>query len=301
MASTPLSARGAVDLGALATARQNQQKADAAMATAPPGVVVDVTAASFEAEVVVRSQDVPVVVVLWMEGSEPCRVLVPVLERLAAEAGGRWVLAKVDVDAEPEVGAAFQVQSIPSVVAVIGGRPLPLFPGAIPEAQIRQVLDELLRVAAEEGVAGTIAGADADPASGEEQEPPVDPRFDAAVEAFEAGDWEGAERAYRTVLASEPSDPDAIAGVALVGLYRRMDGQEPPATTDSDADALLAADFAALDMDWPTAFDLGIAVVRRTSGDEREAARLRVVDYFLIAGDDPAVIKARSALASALF
>jgi len=210
-------------------------------------------------------------------------------------------LAKVDVDAEPEVGAAFQVQSIPSVVAVIGGRPLPLFPGAIPEAQIRQVLDELLRVAAEEGVAGTIAGADADPASGEEQEPPVDPRFDAAVEAFEAGDWEGAERAYRTVLASEPSDPDAIAGVALVGLYRRMDGQEPPATTDSDADALLAADFAALDMDWPTAFDLGIAVVRRTSGDEREAARLRVVDYFLIAGDDPAVIKARSALASALF
>lgn len=301
MASTPLSARGAVDLGALATARQNQQKADAAMATAPPGVVVDVTAASFEAEVVVRSQDVPVVVVLWMEGSEPCRVLVPVLERLAAESGGRWVLAKVDVDAEPEVGAAFQVQSIPSVVAVIGGRPLPLFPGAIPEAQIRQVLDELLRVAAEEGVAGTIAGADADPASGEEQEPPVDPRFDAAVEAFEAGDWEGAERAYRTVLASEPSDPDAIAGVALVGLYRRMDGQEPPATTDSDADALLAADFAALDMDWPTAFDLGIAVVRRTSGEEREAARLRVVDYFLIAGDDPAVIKARSALASALF
>jgi len=300
MASTPLSARGAVDLGALATARQNQQKADAAMASAPAGVVVDVTTANFQAEVIDRSQSVPVVLDLWAEWCEPCKLLSPVLERLAAEYGGRWVLAKVDVDAEQQIAAAFQVQSIPSVFAVVAGQPVPLFQGAVPEAQIRQVLDELLKVAAEQGVNGSLSG---DPQAGpaEDPEPPVDPRFEAAVEAFESGDWDAAERAYRTVLASEPNDADATAGIALVGLYRRTDGQAMPASTDADADALMAADFAALEMDWPTAFDLVIGVVRRTSGDEREVARLRAVDYFLVAGDDPAVSKARSALATALF
>ncbi|MHB1066485.1 MAG: thioredoxin family protein [Candidatus Nanopelagicales bacterium] len=303
-----ISARGAVDLGALATVRQNQQKAEQALANAPAGVVIDVTTETFQAEVIDRSMTVPVVIDLWAEWCGPCKQLSPILERLAAEYAGRWVLAKVDIDAEQQIGAAFQVQSIPAVFAVIKGQPVPMFQGALPEAQVRQVLDELLKVATEQGVNGVVGAGDVpvdSPAAdaGAADDAPLDPRFEAAYAAIEAGDWAGAAAAYRAVLAASPGDVDAQAGIALVALYARTDGidESSIARLEPDPAALLAADFAAMRQDWPAAFAAAIGVVRRTSGGEREAARSRVVDYFLLAGDDPAVPAARSALASALF
>ena len=303
MATNPLSGRvntqGAVDLGALAAARENQAKAERALANAPEGVVRIVTMANFEADVVNLSMTVPVVVNLLSDRSPASAQLTPVLEQLAAEFRGQFVLALVNVDTDAQIAQAFQVQAIPTVIAVLKGQPVPLFEGAQPEPQIREVLAEVLRVAAENGITGELDGDQPNP--GEPAEEPIDPRFEAAYDAIEAGDWDAAERAYRTVLDSTPADADAQAGLAMVGLYKRTDGKEIPSSPQGADESMLAADFAALEGDWPGAFALLVDCVRRTAGDERDAARARLIDLFVVAGDDPAVAPARTALASALY
>ncbi|MHB1434113.1 MAG: thioredoxin family protein, partial [Streptosporangiaceae bacterium] len=142
---------GAVDLGARQAAVKRRQQATQAQAAGGSEFVIDVTDATFTTDVVARSQTVPVVIDLWAEWCGPCKQLSPVLERLAEEAAGDWILAKVDVDANPQLGAALQVQSIPMVLAAVGGQLLQLFMGALPEPQVRQYIGEVLRVADEMG------------------------------------------------------------------------------------------------------------------------------------------------------
>ncbi|SCG52247.1 tetratricopeptide repeat protein [Micromonospora coxensis] len=294
--------RGAVDLSALrSTPPANPRPTTPAQAGPPTGLpggpaggavtVVDVTEATFQSEVLERSLSTPVVVDFWAEWCEPCKQLSPVLERLAAEGGGAWVLAKVDVDANPRIAQMFRVQGIPMVYAVVGGQPVDAFSGVVPEAQLRQWLQAVLK-------AGGVAVAE-----------PEDPRLDEADDALMSGDLEAAERAYRKILAESPADAAAEAGLAQVGLARRVAGADPQAALAAAAQApddveaqLLAADVEVLSGMAEQAYARLVGLVRRTAGEDREKVRQHLVSLFTVAGpDDPAVASARRALASALF
>lgn len=296
--------RGAVDLGALAAAREAEQQAAARRADPTAAkVIIDVTEASFESDVITASQTVPVVVDLWATWCGPCKQLSPVLEKLAVEYAGRWVLAKVDVDAQPQISAAFRVQSIPTIVAVIKGQVLPMFQGALPEPQVRQYIEELLRVAAEAGVGGSV-GAHA----GDGPQPlPEDARWDEAADAVEAGDWDAATALYEQLRAVDPEQAEAaLAQVALVRRTQGVDEDAAVAAADADprdlAKARVAADVEVAQGQAQAAFERILAVVRSSSGDEKIAARDALVELFGLVGDaDPAVIAARTKLANALF
>ncbi|MEH1101987.1 tetratricopeptide repeat protein [Micromonospora sp. CPCC 205561] len=293
--------RGAVDLSALRTpAPAPARPATPAQSTPSAGLpdaagggvaVIDVSEATFQSEVLERSLTTPVVVDFWAEWCEPCKQLSPLLERLAAEGGGAWVLAKVDVDANPRIAQMFRVQGIPMVYAVVGGQPIDAFSGVVPEAQLRQWIQAVLK-------AGGVSVAE-----------PEDPRLDEADDALMSGDLDAAERAYRKILAETPSDAAAEAGLAQVGLARRVAGADPGAAlaaAQADPDdvraQLLAADIEVLSGQAEAAYARLVGLVRRTAGDEREKVRQHLVSLFTVAGpEDPAVASARRALASALF
>lgn len=303
---------GAVDLSALARPATAPPGAGTAR---PPGVagtagtgagyVIDVAEADFQG-VVDQSMTVPVVVDFWATWCEPCKALSPILERLAVAGDGRWLLAKVDLDANPRLGQAFQVQSIPAVFAVLKGQPVPLFQGALPEAEVARYLEELLKVAAANGVSGRMAPPGA-PA--EQPEPVLDPRHDAAYDAIERGDYDAAAEAYRSLLAQAPADADAKAGLAQVELLRRTNELNPVAVRaaadarpDDVAAQTAAADLELLGGQIEDAFGRLIELVRRSAGDDRDAARQHLLELFeLVGAQDDRVGKARVALANALY
>jgi len=149
---------GAVDLGARQAAAKRKQQAAESAEAGGSAFVIEATDATFNTDVVARSQSVPVIIDLWADWCEPCKQLGPVLEKLADEAAGAWILAKVDVDANPQLAAALQVQSIPMVVAVIGGQLVDAFLGALPEAQVRAWITQMLGVAKQLGLQQRTAG-----------------------------------------------------------------------------------------------------------------------------------------------
>jgi putative thioredoxin len=301
---------GAVDLSAL-KARSDASRAPAQPtgAAAPGGsrFVLDVTEQTFQADVLERSLQVPVVVDLWATWCGPCKQLSPVLERLAEAGNGAWILAKIDIDANPRIAQAFGVQSIPMVIAVVGGQPVDAFNGALPEPQVRQWISGLLDALRDRmpAIREAEAGAGGDGALVEE---PDDPRFTAAEEALDRGDYAAAEAAYEQILAAEPGNEQATAALSQVRFLARAESVDPSAVARADAaptdvDAQLAAADAEVATDRvDAAFARLIATAGRTSGEERDRVREHLVGLFeLFPPDDARVSAARRALARVLF
>ncbi len=308
---------GAVDLGARQAAAQRRQQVAQATASAGAGdgapnggqaspFVIDVTEETFNDDVALRSRTTPVIVDLWAEWCGPCKQLSPVLEKLAAEAAGAWVLARIDVDANPRLAQAFQAQSIPMVVAVIGGQMVDAFAGAMPEAQVKQWLTQVLSVAEQLGVP---TGAQPDGAGPDEAADNLPPALSAARDAMESGDLDGAAQALEKALADAPADGLAKSWLAQVNLMRRVSAADPGAASRNAAASpqdvgaqLLAADFDMASGDAEKAFDRILGVIKRTAGDERNTARLRLLDLFeVLPPDDERLKKARTQLTLLLF
>jgi putative thioredoxin len=271
--------------------------------------VVDVDTAGFPA-LVQSSTEHPVVVLLWASWSENALTLARDLGALAEEYAGRLLLARIDAEAEPQVAAAFQTQSVPAVVAVLAGQPLPLFQGAPAIDQVRGVLDQLLEAAAANGITGTVPAQGEDqPVEPEPEEPPLPPLHQAAYDAIERDDLDAAATAYEQALRENPRDEMARAGLAQVGLLSRTRDADLAAVRTAAADAphdvdaqLAVADLDVLGGQVQDAFDRLIDVIRSTAGPERERVRVRLVELFEVVGaEDPRVPAARRALASALY
>jgi putative thioredoxin len=305
------STAGVVDLSALkkpaapagAGAGSAAGSAGAASASGASAHVIDATEADFQSSVLERSLQVPVVLDLWAEWCEPCKQLSPVLERLAEEFGGRFVLAKVDVDANPRLAQMLRVQGIPAVKAVVQGQLVDEFTGVQPEPQLRAWLTGLVNLAETEfGMTGPAGAAPLPP-------PPLDPLLEAAYNALESEDLDGAARALQNLLSDQPAHAEAKAMLAQVELMRRTAGADPTAVLAAAqaapenveaqcaaADVLLASGRA------EDAVALLLDAVRVSSGADRDRARLLLIDYFELLGPEhPVVPKARQRLAALLF
>ena len=308
------SLRGAVDLSALVRRANAPQPAPGASdaPTAPGGVVVAVTDATFES-VVDLSSRVPVVVEFYAPGIQPA------LGAIVASYGGRLVLATVDGAANPQLAQAFQVREVPAVAAIIAGRPVNLFLDIPPEAQVRQVFDELLALAAQNGVTGTIPmdpdaaaedteTADGEPAPAEPVEEPLPPHHQEAYDAIAAGDYAGAVAEYKLAIAQNPRDALAVAGLAQASLLQRLDGADAgalraAAAASPGADAALAvADLDVSGGHLDDAFARLLDLFPSLDQNAKDAVRARLLEYFEIAGpDDPRVLTARRTLTNLLY
>jgi len=284
---------GAIDLSAL-----KQPAAAAGGGAAGPSGGVEVTEANLEAEVLVRSSQVPVVVLLWSPRSDASIQLGDALASLAAADGGKWSLATVNVDTVPRVAQMFGVQAIPTVVALGGGQPLSSFQGMQPPEQLRGWIDSLLNA-----TAGKLSGA------GDTDDPgQVDPELAQAREYLDAGDFDSARSAYQAILKAKPNDAEAKGAVRQIDFLQRASAHRPDALAAADAapediDAVFAAaDVEILQQNIASAFDRLIALFKRTADDDRTKVRTRLIELFdLFDPADPEVIAGRRKLANALY
>ncbi|MDO5747925.1 MAG: tetratricopeptide repeat protein [Actinomycetaceae bacterium] len=251
-------------------------------------------------EAVELSRSVPIVVQFWAEWCGPCRQLKPIMQALAAEYGGRFQLAQVDIDKAQTLAQAFQVQSVPAVFAIVGGQPLPLFQGALPKAQVKHYLDQLMQAAEQAGVVGRISG-DAAPKEPTKEE--------LAIEAaIEAGDFDEAERLLAVELENNPGSSDIKAALSQVRLQKRLIEEQREAEEKgsmNDSDPLVLADQFMAAGNSPAAYQILLDVIAQAHGengdDTREAARKRIIELFSIDAHTDAVSVARRKLSEILF
>jgi putative thioredoxin len=284
---------GAVDLSAL---KQRPASAGEGEGGAAQPNGVEITEANLEAEVLVRSSQVPVVVLLWSPRSEASAQLGDVLAQLAAADSGKWSLATVNVDTVPRVAQMFGVQAVPTVVALAAGQPISSFQGVQPPEQLRRWVDSLLNA-----TAGKLSG------DGEEPEQ-VDPALAQARDHLDAGDFDAALKAYQALLDANPNHAEAQGAVRQIGFLQRASAHAPGAIIAADAApddievAFAAADVEILQQNVAAAFDRLIALIKRTTGDERTKVRTRLIELFdLFDPADPEVIAGRRKLANALY
>jgi putative thioredoxin len=296
---------GAIDLSALKqpAARPGQPAAGGG------SYVVDITEQNFQTEALQASMTYVVVLSLWSPRSPQSESFNALLGNVISQYGGQIVLAQVDIDANPTIAEALQAQAVPLVVGLVKGQPVPLFQGTVDEAEARRYFDELVNVATQNGVTGRAQPAGEAPAAAEEVEEPEDPRFAAADEAFAASDFDTAVAEYEKLQAQYPADTEISERLAGVRLLARTQGADLQAARKAAADApddldaqMLVADLDVSGGHVDDAFDRLIQLVKRTSDDDRERVRQRLLDLFTVVGvADPRVATARRALASALF
>lgn len=295
---------GAVDLSGL---KQRAQQQASAPTGGPGGAgpggpggpgIIQVTEANFEDEVINRSDEIPVVVLLWSPRSEVCVDLLEALAGLAADDNGTWALAAANVDAAPGIARIFGVQAVPTVVALAAAQPVSSFQGPQPADQLRRWIDSLL-----DATAGKLKGG---PGGGQPEE--VDPVVAQARQELEAGDFEAAKTSYQAVLAADPGSVEAKGAIRQIGFLTRATAHPPESIPAADAApddieaAFAAADVQILNQDVTGAFDRLIALVRKTSGDDRSKVRTRLIELFeLFDPADPEVIAGRRNLANALY
>lgn len=308
MTSESFSRPGAVDLSAI---KQQAPAAGSQGGTGPRYVTEIRSPQDFDA-LIGLSMRHPVLVELTSPRAQGADAMSADLADLVNGLGGKLLLAHVNVDAVPQLAQALRVQAVPTVIALIGGQAAPLFQGIQPRESLSAVIDQVLQAAVANGIVGKAdpVGPAQDAAEGEAGVPtrPVDPRFDPAYAAMERGDFATARAEFEKLLKEAPNDTEALVGRAQAGLLARsaeLDGSEPTraaAEPDNIEAQLKAADFDMVQGDPEAAFARLVDVVRRTSGDEREAVRVRLVELFETVGPtDPAVLKFRRKLATALF
>lgn len=304
-----LAQRGAAPAGAQAPGPGAPAQPGGPQTVDVPALVLDVTDAAF-GQIAPLSAVVPIVFDLWADWSEPSKALSPILEKVTRELDGRVLLARVDVDANPGLAQAFQAQSIPTVVAMIGERPVPLFQGPVPEQEVREFFVRLIQLAEENGVAGRVNAPDGGaPQPEAPAEPQVPEAHLAAFEAAERGDFDTAVREWEAVLQKSPADSDAKAALAQSKLLQRLQGHtlEDIRAEAAAKPADLEAQMRVADLDLSgghieDSFLRLLDLFAAADEDARALIRGRLLELFEVVGvADPRVIAARGRLANLLY
>jgi putative thioredoxin len=310
MTQQPFSRPGAVDLSALKRPASPPGAGPGTGAAATGSYTVLLDEQNIQAQLE-ASMNAPVVLVVYSPSKSPESArLAEDLTTVSDEFEGRFLLGKVDVDATPQLAEALQIPSVPLVAVIVQGRMMPLLQDAPPIDQLRDLLAQVLQQMAAQGVTGRHQPRSAaDPAATGEDEEYVDPRYAPAQDAMAAGDIDAAVAEYQKLVDANPADAEAAGGLAMARLIQRTQGVDLSASRAAAADnpddldaQTLAADLDLLGGHVDDAFGRLIDLVRRTSGDERDAARTHLIGLFAAVGnEEPRVLKARRDLASALF